>query len=575
MGCCGSLNSSSTGLPPILAIPPEGRGQRFMQPAENVECWAARTQTTDDKSGGTPPPGKIITASIAIACDLTINQTIEAYPSPGATTTWDPIEWSPQPSFAVTETPSGNSLKLSGNLSNDENTTFEVKATANFSDGTSDTKTYTIKATKCNPDEDSITLTNPFPGSRITAPFNEIRPKTGGGTRAHKGLDFGNGGGTGPCVAAADGIVLSVNANNLAGPAGMGGYGYYVTIQHSNKTGKPMCNTLYAHLASISTSPGAKVAKGQQIGMVGGSGKQGLNSYTPHLHFELHIAGSCKDPVPYMEPKPPVKAGVNNSTIGKGDPPAPAGSSANYGSAPPPGSNRTNPDGSFESTPTAGENKGNAINTGTIETAGSQCIGKEEPPLDPATPDQIAEQPCIEMVTLEQLQKIMPTSGDRANQYIGHINKVIKEDVVYDLPDQCGEEAKRRIRMFLAQIGHESGELRYMSEIASGSAYEGRSDLGNTSPGDGVKYKGRGAIQLTGKANYRQFGNAIGQDLVSNPGVVATDDYLSIKAAGWYWRTKKLNNATTLVAATKKINGGTNGLADRERKWAKANTAIV
>src|SRR6202007_253376 len=76
---------------------------------------------------------------------------------------------------------------------------------------------------------------------------------------------------------------------------------------------------------------------------------------------------------------------------------------------------------------------------------------------------------------------------------------------------------------FLAQIAHESGELRYTEELASGEAYEGRQDLGNTQAGDGPRFKGRGLIQLTGRANYTNFKNDSGVDVVTNPGQIATD----------------------------------------------------
>jgi putative chitinase len=73
------------------------------------------------------------------------------------------------------------------------------------------------------------------------------------------------------------------------------------------------------------------------------------------------------------------------------------------------------------------------------------------------------------------------------------------------------------MRMFLAQIGHESGYLQYVQELASGKAYEGRADLGNTSPGDGVRYKGRGLIQITGKRNYALAGLALDLPLLEKP----------------------------------------------------------
>jgi putative chitinase len=128
---------------------------------------------------------------------------------------------------------------------------------------------------------------------------------------------------------------------------------------------------------------------------------------------------------------------------------------------------------------------------------------------------------------------------------------------------------------FLAQVGHESGELNYTSEIASGDAYEGRLDLGNTQPGDGRKFKGRGLIQLTGRANYADYGNAIGVNLVDgdNPRQVADDPILAVDVACWFWQRHGLNaiaDRDDVLSITRGVNGGLNGLEDRERQLARA-----
>jgi putative chitinase len=127
----------------------------------------------------------------------------------------------------------------------------------------------------------------------------------------------------------------------------------------------------------------------------------------------------------------------------------------------------------------------------------------------------------------------------------------------------------------LAQVGHESMSFVYAEEIASGAAYEGRADLGNTQPGDGVRFKGRGLIQLTGRTNYTKYGRAIGRDLTSgdNPKLVATDPALTVDAAGWFWSTHNLNalaDADDVVAITRVVNGGLNGLADRRAYLRRA-----
>lgn len=123
---------------------------------------------------------------------------------------------------------------------------------------------------------------------------------------------------------------------------------------------------------------------------------------------------------------------------------------------------------------------------------------------------------------------------------------------------------------FIAQCGHESGGFRYMEEIASGAAYEGRKDLGNTVVGDGKRYKGRGPIQLTGRANYRRIGRRIGLDLEGNPFLVS-DPSIGMWCAIEYWAENDLNaiaQTDDVVKLTRRINGGTNGLDDRKARLA-------
>ena len=125
---------------------------------------------------------------------------------------------------------------------------------------------------------------------------------------------------------------------------------------------------------------------------------------------------------------------------------------------------------------------------------------------------------------------------------------------------------------FLAQVGHESDGFNTNEEYASGADYEWRTDLGNTKSGDGVRFKGRGLIQVTGRANYGECGRALGVDLISNPQRLGDYD-LACLSAGWYWDSRNLNNFADrddILAITKIINGGTNGLADRQSYLARA-----
>lgn len=133
-----------------------------------------------------------------------------------------------------------------------------------------------------------------------------------------------------------------------------------------------------------------------------------------------------------------------------------------------------------------------------------------------------------------------------------------------------------RLAHFMAQLVHESGSFRYMEEIASGAAYEGRKDLGNTVEGDGKRFKGRGPIQLTGRANYARFGKLAGIDFEAYPDIVANPS-IGLHVALLFWRDKGLNalaDADDIVGITKRINGGVNGLADRRAHYAKARAML-
>lgn len=133
-----------------------------------------------------------------------------------------------------------------------------------------------------------------------------------------------------------------------------------------------------------------------------------------------------------------------------------------------------------------------------------------------------------------------------------------------------------RFAHFIAQCGHESGGFVYMEEIASGAAYEGRKDLGNVVAGDGKRYKGRGPIQLTGRANYRRIGLRIGLNLENNPTLVA-DPSIGMWCALEYWDENKLNkyaDADDTESLTRRINGGYNGLADRKERLKRIKSLM-
>lgn len=122
-----------------------------------------------------------------------------------------------------------------------------------------------------------------------------------------------------------------------------------------------------------------------------------------------------------------------------------------------------------------------------------------------------------------------------------------------------------RVAHFLGQTAEESASYRTLKEYASGSEYEGRTDLGNTQAGDGVKYKGRGMLQLTGRANYTTMSQILGIDLVNHPELAETPE-VAVQTACEYWKTHKLNvyaDADDINTITRRINGGTNGLQMR------------
>lgn len=135
-------------------------------------------------------------------------------------------------------------------------------------------------------------------------------------------------------------------------------------------------------------------------------------------------------------------------------------------------------------------------------------------------------------------------------------------------------EINTRIRQahFIAQVAHESCDFTYLEELADGTDYEWRKDLGNTSAGDGAKFKGRGLIQITGRANYKEVGSVLGIDLISNPERLADYDLACLSAA-WYWSINKLNefaDKDDIQLITRRINGGFNGLEDRKNYLDRA-----
>jgi putative chitinase len=174
----------------------------------------------------------------------------------------------------------------------------------------------------------------------------------------------------------------------------------------------------------------------------------------------------------------------------------------------------------------------------------------------------------VSAVTLAQLVAIMPLARARVGTFLAPLNVAMVE---------FGITTPARQASFLSQVGHESGQLRYVRELASGQAYEGRADLGNVQAGDGVRFRGRGLLQVTGRANYSACGKALSLDLLAQPELLEKA-VNACRSAGWFWQTKGLNalaDAGDQVKVTRRINGGTNGLAERLALFTAAHRVLA
>lgn len=194
-------------------------------------------------------------------------------------------------------------------------------------------------------------------------------------------------------------------------------------------------------------------------------------------------------------------------------------------------------------------------------------------------------------ITVQQLLQILPNAGQVAGVFVPVLNAAMSRYQIV---------GTKRIAAFIAQVGHESGQLtrlvenlnysadalrktwpsRFDVELASAVArkpeqianiaYGNR--MGNIAPGDGWKYRGRGLIQITGKNNYRACGEALGLDLIAQPELLEKPQHACMSAA-WFWATNGLNtlaDADKFDAITQRINGGKTGAADRHAQHAKA-----
>ena len=199
-------------------------------------------------------------------------------------------------------------------------------------------------------------------------------------------------------------------------------------------------------------------------------------------------------------------------------------------------------------------------------------------------------------ITEQQLLQILPNAGRQAGVFVPVLNTAMNRYAIL---------GTRRVAAFIAQVGHESGQLTRLVENLNYSAeglmktWPSRFDLvrataaarkpeqianivyadrmGNTAPGDGWKYRGRGLIQTTGKTNYVACGDALGVGLINHPELLEQPQYAALSAA-WYWSVNGLNtlaDAGDLTKITRRINGGLNGQADRQALYDKALKVLV
>ncbi|KOX62492.1 chitinase [Pseudomonas psychrophila] len=170
-------------------------------------------------------------------------------------------------------------------------------------------------------------------------------------------------------------------------------------------------------------------------------------------------------------------------------------------------------------------------------------------------------------ITVQQLLQILPNAGQSAGVFVSALNTAMNHYQIVGL---------KRVAAFIAQIGHESGQLKYVKEIwgptKAQARYEGRADLGNTVKGDGSNYRGRGLIQITGRDNYNACGEALSLDLINHPELLERPQHACMSAA-WFWASRGLNtlaDAGKFDAITQRINGGQTGAADRKALYARA-----
>lgn len=176
-------------------------------------------------------------------------------------------------------------------------------------------------------------------------------------------------------------------------------------------------------------------------------------------------------------------------------------------------------------------------------------------------------------ITQQQLLQILPSAGKQVGVFASSLTLAM---------DQFKINTRLRMAAFIAQVGHESGQFRYVRELG-GDQYLSKYDtgtlaarLGNTpeADGDGQRFRGRGLLQITGRDNYL----ACSKELFGDDRLLRTPELLeqaewACKSAAWFWNSRNLNalaDAGSFETITRRINGGLNGLAERQAFYATA-----
>ena len=206
------------------------------------------------------------------------------------------------------------------------------------------------------------------------------------------------------------------------------------------------------------------------------------------------------------------------------------------------------------------------IDQAKLDQIMQRIAAAEQPQPDPPAP-AVQATPTVPATipTTKKAIKAKPEQGAKPKAYVPVTKSPF--ELVLRKAALGAKMAGAELAAFMGQCAHESAKFTTTKEFSSGTQYEGRADLGNTQPGDGARYKGRGFIQITGRANYTAAGKALGIDLVNYPELAERPD-IATKVSIWYWNTRvkpRVANFGNTKAVTKKVNGGVNGLQDRTK----------